>query len=122
MTNVWPGPSRWDDPEWARERILEQVGSTAQAAVESFGLTAEDLHREIDEALELEVKDLDLFAECREIEAALARDEEDASSWPAPFLPQRPHRELPRRRPGAAGAAGARSRRRHPRDRSAARR
>jgi hypothetical protein len=35
-----------------RERILEQIGSTAQHAVEQGLATAEDLHREIDVALE----------------------------------------------------------------------
>jgi hypothetical protein len=37
-----------------RERLLEQIGSTAQYAVEHGLLTAEDLHREIDIALEVD--------------------------------------------------------------------
>jgi hypothetical protein len=53
MTDAWPGPSRWEDPEWARERILEQLGSTAQAAVELFGCTRADLHREVDLAVDV---------------------------------------------------------------------
>jgi hypothetical protein len=41
-----------DQSERDRERILEQLGITAQAAVENGWATAEDLHREIDVALE----------------------------------------------------------------------
>ena len=45
-------PTERPGQELTQERILEQVGSAAQHAFEQLGVTREQLHQEIDLALE----------------------------------------------------------------------